>query len=131
MKLADCNPFDEVFSWEDPDTKVLKHFNATMMGRYAVEHRFPVVEFEMTQEVVNFIKKFRGTEQWKLDRLKEPYLSLPVIMLDCDDGTQLCVDGHHRILRRWAAGVKLVDAYVFPNGEWSQFVIEDLPTCLR
>jgi hypothetical protein len=127
MKLADCGPFDEVFTHEDPDTKVIRHFNATHMALYAFMHKFEVIVMGLEARTVEFVRENRGIEPWKVQRLREPFLSRPIILIEYDDTTHLCVDGHHRIVRLWNGGRREVRAWVFPRGQWERFLIEDLP----
>ena len=126
MKMSDCHDLDEVFTHEDPDTGVVRRFNATHMVRYAISHRFDPALVAVDENTVQFMRISRGIEAWKVKRLKEPYLSRPVLLVEYGDGTHLCVDGHHRIVRRWDDGLREVMAWIFPKGEWDQFVIEDM-----
>lgn len=127
MRIADCGAFDEVFSHEDPQTKALRHFNATQLGLYAFRKKLEVVELPLEESWVKFVQENRGIEWWKVTRLVEPHLSAPIVVIEFGDGTHLTVDGHHRIVRRWNDGFRDIRAWVIPKGQWEQFLIEDLP----
>jgi len=106
----------EVFSWIDPDTKEIFHFDVEGMRAYAeaglpgVEKvRFPI-EFEMAEMflkdrfvdmeyVKNIIAKLESKfrQNGALDFTKEKALQ-PLLGIAMPDGTHLTVDGHHRLV---------------------------------
>lgn len=126
MKFAHCGDRDEIFTHEDDDGTV-RHFNATRMLQFARSKS--VVErcnIELVEAQVEFIKRSRGIERPKVDRLIEPYLSQPILFIEFEPGIHLTVDGHHRIVRNWEDGKRVIHAYRFPFGVWQPFLVEDL-----
>ena len=107
MKVTDCLPMDEIFIHTNPDDGKVMSINASAMFRDAKRHleegNAEIIEADTDLTFVEFIKTDRGVEQWKLDRLEEPYLSIPAIgiWMDKAEGSLLTVDGHHRMVR-WA-----------------------------
>lgn len=129
MKITDCSLWDEIFTHVDPDTGQVRHFNATAMYVYAtVAGHIEKLTLPLNDQIVEFVKRERGIEQPRVKRLKEPYLSRPIVAVHMADGSTLTVDGHHRIVRRWADGLTEVDAYCYQVGEWDDFLVTGLPT---
>lgn len=132
MKIDDCGDHDEIFTHEDPDAGLIRHFNATRLADYAFTHKeIERVVIEIEPSHADFIRTNRGIEQWKLDRLKEPWLSKPAIFVDIGDGFTLTVDGHHRYVRRHELGLKEITGYRFKLGQWEQFLVDDVPQYLN
>lgn len=131
MKFSECRPLDEIFS-HDPGDEPVRHFNATRMaeaapGLIVVEK----VVVGIDQKHADFIRENRGIERWKLDRLKEPYLSRPLVLVKEADGTHTTVDGNHRFVKLVELGKDRTAAYIFPFGTWEQFLIEDMPDAVK
>ncbi len=115
----------EVFTHYDPRTGRTRAWNATALYDYAV--RFPnLVEratLDLEPQIVEMCRAKRGVEQWRLDRLCEPYLSLPIVMVELEERTHLMVDGNHRYVRRWEMGYSLINAYIYALGQWEPFLV--------
>lgn len=127
MKLRDCHPFDEIFEHRDEHTGERRFFNATKLAAYAVEHGL-ACKVDFGAEFVRFIEKHRGVEEWKIQRLCEPYLSEPITAIEMEDGSTLTVDGHHRTVRHFRdTGKTEMCAYRLSLGQWEPFVVEDFP----
>lgn len=124
MQLEECLLTDEVFT-HIADNEIVRNFNASAMFR-AWENvpRVRLIECVMDHDFVAFIKERRGVEQAKIDRLKEPYLSIPVIGVEFPDGSTLTVDGHHRLVRLAERGDKTYRMIHFPLGTWGNFIVE-------
>lgn len=70
------------------------------------------------------IRKNMGIEQVRLDRLKEPYLSQPIIAIQWEDDKKVTIiDGNHRYLKLHDAGKKTIRCYVFKQAAWEQLLI--------
>lgn len=110
----------EVFSWLNPDTKDLLHFDVEGMRSYAELGGIGVEKgrFSIEPAMAEFFLKSRGVDtqyvmtqarelherlvrDGKLDFANEKALK-PMIGVQMSDGTQLTVDGHHRAVL-WAA----------------------------
>lgn len=128
MKIYDCDDLDEIFTHVDEDAaQTVRHFNATKMRDFArtsqeVKRHNVVLE----KDQVEFIRRNRGIEQPRLDRLIEPYLSQPIIFIEFEPGLHLTIDGHHRIVRNFDDGKETLLGYEFPYGLWQQFLVEDV-----
>lgn len=133
MKVFQCLPTDEVFTHLADDGEV-RHFNASAMFRAALplmeQGKVTLINVEMDYEFVRFVIDRRGVEPEKLARLREPYLSQPVIGVDMDDGFVLMVDGHHRLVRLANRGDDTYSMLRFARDAWEAFLVEDMPQSL-
>lgn len=129
MNFCDCLPMDEVFTHISDDGTV-RHFNPSAMYRAVpkllIEGRVQRIRAEMDLGFVDFILRRRGVESPKLSRMKEPYLSIPIIGAEMADGTVLTVDGHHRLVVLARKDVKTYEMFLFPQKEWEAFLV-DMP----
>lgn len=105
----------EVFSWLDPESKELFHFDIAPMRAYA-EAGSPGVEkvcFQIEPEMAELFMKDRAvdvehvkhTAMELIDRAMLPTFDAsterslqPLIGVSMPDGTHLTVDGHHRLV---------------------------------
>ncbi len=128
MKCENCRPLDEVFTHVDEDG-VVRHINASAMLRdaeKAIKAGFAeVVETYIEADFIDVILTKRGVEKEKLDRLCEPYLSMPCIGIWWHDGSVLTVDGHHRLVRWCARGDKTYLILIYANEQLENYCIED------
>lgn len=126
MKISDCSVFDEIFTYHYAQTGVTWNFNATKMFAHASQPDSGIecVEVPIDAWFAEFVRRHRGIEQWRLDRLQEPYLSLPIVGVDMPDGTFLTVDGHHRLMRQYQLGRSWIACYRYPLGQWEHFLIQ-------
>lgn len=131
--LDDLLKTDEIFTHIDEDAGITRHFNATSMARFAeAAMRLRYIEIPLDAELAEYVRGHRGIEQWKLDRLCEPYLSRPIVAVQFSaDDSVLPIDGNHRIVRRFELGLKTVRAVVFPEGEWERFLLSPEPEVER
>jgi hypothetical protein len=114
-------PF-EVFTFHNPETGQKRSWNVTAMFEYA--RRFPMqiqrVTLDIEPRIVEVCRTKRGVEQWKLHRLRDPYLSFPIVMAELESRTHLMVDGY---VRRSEIGYTSIQAYLFSLGQWEPFLI--------
>jgi hypothetical protein len=124
IDILDCLPTDEIFSHDD--NGVIRYFNATRMFKWSVENPDKVEHFEVEidRDFINYVITCRGVEPWKIERLCEPYLSLPVIGVVMEDGSTLTVDGHHRLVRHFYDGRTIYNMVRFPLGVWEAFLVD-------
>lgn len=131
MRMDQCGPFDEIFTHIDEETALSLHINASAMLRAAELHLITgeaqVITTYIDPEFIKFIRERRGVEQWKVDRLEEPYLSLPAIGVWMPDGSCLTVDGHHRLVRWAERGDETYRIVVFDWDALGQYLVEDFP----
>lgn len=131
MKMAECGGMDEIFTHVDEETGAVLHINASAMmrdsKRQLASGAATVIEAYMDHEYIEFVKKNRGVEQWKLNRLEEPYLSMPCIGVWMRDRSLLTVDGHHRLVRWADSGRDTYLIVVFQLGVLPLYLVDDFP----
>lgn len=133
MKLHECDNLDEIFTHVDEDeAKTVRHFNATKMLDFARQNQsVDRLNIALDEAQIEFIKRNRGIERPKVDRLVEPYLSSPIIVIEFEPDIHLVVDGHHRLVRLWEDGRTSVHAYYFEYDTWTPFLVEDVNKALE
>ncbi len=129
--MHECGPFDEIFTHIDEETGLVLHINASAMLRAAERHlacgEAVAITTYMDPEFIQFIRERRGVEQWKIDRLEQPYLSMPCIGVWMPGGSVLTVDGHHRLVRWAERGDETYRIVVFKWEVLPQYLVEDFP----
>lgn len=78
-------------------------------------------EVHVTKDDAEFIRKSNGLEQSRLDRLPMEALKLPILfVLYPDKGTDytVLVDGTHRYVKAYEAGLKTLRAVFIPKEVW-------------
>lgn len=133
MLFADCAPLDEIYTHIDNGeggTGKVRHFNASAMNRDAksleATGAISCITAAMDMDFVRFIVEHRGVEDHKIRRLVEPYLSTPIIGVALPDDVVLTVDGHHRLVRLALEQHTTYRMYLFPEGVWGRYLIQDL-----
>ena len=118
--------WDEIFTWNGPDGVL--HFNATRAYLWALRGGEGVsrVIANVSADQIEQIRRERGIEQRKLDRLCEPWLSMPIVAVQMPGGTVLTIDGHHRLVKRGPGEFRFL---LIAEPYWKQFLVE-LPECL-
>lgn len=120
------DPFEPVFTWIDPDTKVCTHWAS---GRIADWCKGAGLEIAWTPVSLIYAAMFikdRGIETHRLERLSVDHLADPIIYLDMGDGTHLLVDGHHRYVYAAAAGRDELPAYIITKDQAEPFLVTGL-----
>ena len=125
MKFEECGLLDEVFSHEDEDG-TLRHINATQLYAHALKAGMEKVWVTLDPAHTQFILENRGIERPRVDRLVEPYLSMPILVVKMADGSHLTVDGHHRWVKCAELGRKEILCLMVPVGEWEKFCVDGI-----
>jgi hypothetical protein len=128
MRMSQCYVDDEIAGWVGRTGEV-NVFNVTKMYRYASERPYEVECIEIPIEAGRFQKmRQRGLiQESRLNRLCEPYLSRPGLLIVLPEGRDVLIDGHHRYTRRSEFGKTDFCCYRLKPGQWERFVIEDFP----
>ena len=126
IPLTELGVGEEIFEWVLNGDH--KFFNITRLRAYLAEN--PVAELvtaDVTAQQAEFIIKNRGIEKRKLDRLRKPWLSQPILALLMADGTTLIVDGHHRYVKLHMEGRTILEALIVPYEIGERFLVEVPP----
>jgi hypothetical protein len=117
----------EIFEWHNEIDDTWLHFDATELNRWALTHLSECECFTcIIDDGLKDHNKKQGIEDWKVERLKEPYLSWPVLSVMMKDGTTQTVDGNHRIARCIRDGIDEVKMIRVPLGKW-EWCCVDMP----
>lgn len=131
MKMNDCGAYDEIFTHIDEGTGAVMHINASAMIRNVEQHlkdgSAEACMVEMDHEYVKYVRENRGVEQWKIDRLVEPFLSMPAVGVWTPDGSCLTVDGHHRMVRWAERGDETYRIVIFSWATLALYLVTDFP----
>lgn len=74
-------------------------------------------------EIADYLRRKAGIEQHRVDRLVEPYASIPIIGILWPEGTTLIVDGNHRIVRAYEDGKTELNTVLFKAPFWENFML--------
>lgn len=124
----------EIFTHIDEIDGTIRHFDATaLMLAFlrSLKVGSPIgspCDVPLDEQNYEFIMTRRGIEEHKVARLCEPYLSLPVLVCDFQHhGTQLTVDGHHRMVKLYRTGHKKARGVIFAPSVWEKHLVHMPP----
>lgn len=126
MLIHECTPVDELFSHEDTDG-VTRHFNASAMTRSVLAGTTTptYATLALYPDLVASIEANHGVEQDHLEKVAGS-LDTIILLVEFTDGSNLVVDGNHRIVKRWREGLRDVKAAIFKPGQWEPFLVTDV-----
>lgn len=141
MKLDECRLTDQIFSVhytpEGGGPTVLRHFNASALLRRWRRSPFgpPVSAVEISRGHAQTLIVTRGIEQPRvryhvMDFIQRERAPTPIVFVDCDDGTQLQIDGHHKYVAAAMVGMSRFPAVFFPRGTWEWVEITNIPQAM-
>lgn len=123
----DHQPDDQVFSYYHGDK--LLHFNVSLLARMhkKMPDEFKRITMDITDREYGLCMEHRGIEEPKVRALHPRQLREPGYMVMFEDGSVSMVDGHHRLVRRYRGGVRVMDFYVTPETIWKNCLVEYPP----
>lgn len=86
------------------------------------------VRIPLTKELADYMRSNHGVEQDRIDRLVDPYLSRPVIAISWADVEPLevtIIDGAHRVVKNFEAGLTELNCFVFLPDFWENFMLSE------
>lgn len=114
---------DQIFSYWRGE-KML-HFNVTLLERMRQQmpNEFRRITLDLDEAQYDLCMKHRGIEEDKVAALKPSNLREPgmACLLGPDEFT--IVDGHHRLVRRYRGGVRVMDFWVMPEEIWRHALV--------
>ena len=118
---------DQIFSYYHGE--VMLHFNASLLGRMRdrMEKEFRRITMDLDVGVYDLCMKHRGIEEPKVERIRPIDLRAPGLGVLFEDGSFTIVDGHHRLVRRWRGGVRVMDFWVCPPATWEHCLVHYPP----
>ncbi len=115
---------DQVFSYYHGN-KML-HFNATLLARLhqQMKPEFQRITMDIGDAEYDLCMKHRGIEEDKVTKLSPADLREPGYAVVFEDGFFTIVDGHHRLVRRYRGGVRVMDFWVCMPEVWRNCLVE-------
>lgn len=115
---------DQVFSYYHGDRML--HFNATLLARMhkQMPDEFRRITMDLDEGVYRLCTENRGIEEPKVEALRPRDLREPGYGVLFEDGSFSIVDGHHRLVRRYRGGVRVMDFWVTSRSVWQHCLIE-------
>lgn len=128
MIAADCLDTDQVFSHVAGDGTV-RHFNCgeLMRGAIARTMKPECVVIDLDEGLIAMVRERHGIEPGRLECVDADGLT-PLLIAQFDDGSHVIVDGNHRAVRAWDAGLRSHRAMIFSPADWQRCLVTDLPT---
>jgi hypothetical protein len=125
------NPKDQVFIWEEPDTKIVYHFNSTAMFIYWKRNPDCGVcaMVPISKDMYEETKRNKGIEKHRLDRMTKRVLRIPTMWAEWEvdakgEPWHICFDGSHRIVWAYEHGIREIRAVIFKRDAWSKCLIK-------
>lgn len=127
LSMYDLPITEAVYTFTTNDGQAV-HVAASTLRRMIEAHGgYPVTDCEMAPSLIEAMQRGDlGIEEPHAMRLPEEALEVPAIIAEWGDA-HVCMDGAHRLWRRWQRGDKTFPAYVVPEALWRQFQISDMP----
>jgi len=118
---------DQVFSYYHGNGML--HFNATLLGRLhaAMPAEFRRITMDLDEAVYDLCMKHRGIEEPRIAGLPAKILREPGYGVLFSDGAFSIVDGHHRLVRRWRGGVRMMDFWITIEDVWRHCLVDYPP----
>lgn len=115
---------DQVFSYYH-GTAML-HFNASLLKRLheQMPKEFCRITMDIGQAEYDLCMEHRGIEEPKVEALRPKDLREPGYGVLFDDDSFTIVDGHHRLVRRYRGGVRVMDFWIAPQAIWQHCLVE-------
>lgn len=109
---------DQVFSYYHGEGML--HFNATLLARLhkQMPGEFRRITMDLEQVTYDLCMQHRGIEEDRVAALKPKSLREPGYGVLFNDNTFSIVDGHHRLVRRYRGGVRVMDFWVTNEDVW-------------
>lgn len=115
---------DQVFSYYH-DNKML-HFNVSLLARLheKMPAEFRKITMDLNDANYTLCMEHRGIEEPKIQALQPKQLREPGYAVLFGEGLFTIVDGHHRLVRRWRGGVRVMDFWVTDEQVWRACLVE-------
>jgi hypothetical protein len=115
---------DQVFSYYHGNK--LMHFNASLLARLhkSMPGEFRRITLDITQGEYDLCMQHRGVEEPKVAGLPARQLREPGYGVMFEDGSFTIIDGHHRLVRRFRGGVRVMDFWVTDETIWRHCLVE-------
>jgi hypothetical protein len=118
---------DQVFSYYHGEHGgEMMHFNVSLLGRLRKQmpNEFRRITMDLDEAIYNVCMDHRGIEEPRVVALTPTQLREPGYGVVFDGPSFTIVDGHHRLVRRWRGGVRVMDFWVTDKAVWQHCLVE-------
>lgn len=109
------DPMDQIYSIKENETGKFRHYHIMTLGRIPELHKLEPVDLEIKEETARYLMTNNGIEHKHLLRVTPDRLREPVLLVHCDDGTDIFADGSHRYVCAAMLGRETIPAYLIPE----------------
>jgi hypothetical protein len=115
---------DQVFSYHHGDAML--HFNASLLARLhkSMPGEFRRITMDLSEDEYTLCMAHRGIEEARVTALSPTTLRDPGYGVLFDNGLFTIVDGHHRLVRRYRGGVRVMDFWVTHRDVWQHCLVQ-------
>lgn len=127
LSMFDLPITEAVYAFTTHDGQAVHIAASTLLG--ALERKpWPVTHCVIAPSLVEALERGDlGVEPPHALSLPDAALERPGVVGEWGDGAHICIDGAHRLWRRWKRGDADFPAYVVPEALWRHFQIGDMP----
>lgn len=127
MRVLDGHPFDQIFTHTD-ENGVTRHFNCGAIMR-AIAQRKITPDFatvDIPESVYQHIQANHGIEEDHLSSITIKMLESPALLAHFDEGSDLLIDGSHRLVKRYRQGLRTIEVLVVQEKDWTPYLVTDI-----
>ena len=121
---------DEVFEWENAETGERWWLNVTKLWEFVFDNIKDTTKVQFFHDdianLADLLLRTRDIEEWRVERLAEPWLSLPMLAVEVEKEHTVTVDGHHRFVRWHRRGDKTFKIVRVEKGHWERFKVDGM-----
>lgn len=117
-------PKSQIFSHVDPETGQLRHFAASIMYDHAVKVKKNILSVYVNPADIDMLISQRDVNIEYAKSLSKEQCNQPIVFCAMPSDLFLMVDGHHRYVRKFLDKEIEIQAYLFLQEEWEQFLVE-------
>lgn len=115
----------QVFRFEDDEGREWLFSIPKLRASVVAEpERWVLTNMEISRTDATYLMKHRGVDEARVRAFPLARLNEPGIMLIWFDGSQLTVDGNHRLVKRVRRGLTKMDFWTAEAPVWRQAVLE-------
>lgn len=135
MKLADCGPRDEIFSFATEDGTTHYHWNVTKIIAAIFDGNLEALAYtylDITQADYIHVCLSNGIEEDHLLRIPPERMKVPIIYAEFPPGdgeehpSHVLLDGNHRLVQTYRDGGRKIGAAIFDHEALKPFLVDDL-----
>lgn len=129
MKIQDCEPTDEVFTFEQESPPRTYHFNASALMRASIARTVsPICTYiDVDKGLADHVRLNNGIELHHLANIDTSEPCVPIMIAEFDNGQHVVIDGNHRLVAYFNAGSGApieLRAMIYKPALWQAYLVE-------